>query len=488
MVASKIGAQPARLARRPNLIVFLPDQQRPDTLSCYGARQAFAPNLDNLAAQSCVFRQAYVTQPVCTPSRSCLMSGTWPHTNGCTHNGLQLPQNFHCLPEMIADPDYRFGYMGKWHLGDEVLAQHGFNEWISIHAAQEINPATGRPEMVLSDYENFLMSNHVEPDKSKHGRLFSAKFETTLPLALSKPKFLAAKACDFLERHRREPFVLFVGFFEPHPPYNGPLNDAHSASELELDATADHTFGSDMPLRYRLRQEWAKERFGATSRQKKLRIKANYLGLVTEMDQGIGVILSKLEQLGLAEDTIVMHTSDHGDMMSAHRLFGKEVMFEEATHVPWLVRLPAQQRSVSISQAVSHVDFAPTIVDLLGKPPHQQCAGKSLAPLLLGARVAAENVFVEWHPSRKQKLLKHTRLATKEQVKQAMNEISRMLISPDGWKLCLRDSDSNELYNLKSDPGETQNLYSSLARKEVVQRLTGDIHRWQESVGDKVKV
>ena len=117
--------------RKRNLVIFLPDQQRADTIKSYGGR-VHTPNLDQLAAQSAVFQQAYVTQPICTPSRSSLMTGTWPHANGCTRNFLILDPHWRCLPELIADADYRFGYVGKWHLGNEMFAQHGFEEWVSV--------------------------------------------------------------------------------------------------------------------------------------------------------------------------------------------------------------------------------------------------------------------------------------------------------------------------------------------------------------------
>ena len=111
-------------------------------------------------------------------------------------------------------------------------------------------------------------------------------------------------------------------------------------------------------------------------------IKQRYLGLVTLVDQSIGAILGCLERYGLTEDTIVVHTSDHGDSLGAHHLFGKETMFEEATRVPWLIRLPGQTRAKIISNPVSHIDFVPTLLDLLGQANHPQCAGKSLLPLI----------------------------------------------------------------------------------------------------------
>jgi arylsulfatase len=414
------------------------------------------------------------------------MTGLWPHTTGCLYNGMHLPKDLKCLPEMIGDNDYRFAYFGKWHLGDEVTAQHGFQEWSSIHFAMEPNPGTGKRELVLSDYEKFLIANNQKPDRSNGG--FSPRFASNLPIELSKPHFLQEKACDYLKRHQRDPFVLYVAFHEPHPPYNGPLNNVHPLNQLALDATADHTFEADLPLRYRALQAKWRLVYGKTP-EKRLNIKGNYLGLVTEVDQSIGVVLSTLEQLGLADNTIVMHAADHGDMMTAHGLFGKGVMFEEAARIPWLVRLPGQTKSFFIPQPVSTINFLPTILDLLGKPPHSQCAGKSLAPLIRGENVTPENVFSEWHPSRRRDdPPKHMGLFERFTAKQAMAEKTRAIISPDGWKLCRRDADVNELYNLKADPGELQNLYSHSASQEVVRRLTDDIHRWQERVGDKVKV
>jgi arylsulfatase A-like enzyme len=290
-----------------------------------------------------------------------------------------------------------------------------------------------------------------------------------------------------MERHRGAPFILFVAFFEPHPPYHGSLDDFHPLENIDVDLTASRIFGPEMPMRYRLRQEFYEKRFGA-SPDEYLKIKQRYLGLVTAMDLSVGAILSKVEQLGLADNTIVVHTSDHGEMAGAHRLFGKGVMFEEATRVPLLVRMPNQRSSVSISQPVSHIDFLPTIVDLFGKSPHAQCVGKSRAPLLRGEAMPPEMVFLQWAPARRAKFKEGTSLATEEEIQWVMKESTRAAISPDGWKFCLRDADLNELYNLKVDPREEHNLYERSEHKDVVARLSGEIHRWQERVGDTLKV
>jgi len=284
---------------------------------------------------------------------------------------------------------------------------------------------------------------------------------------------------------------------EPHSPYNGPLNDVNPLDEVELDATATLPEHEDIPLRYRLMREWQqaealldRERlplqlfFGVTPDEYRS-IKQRYLGLVTLVDQSIGAILGCLERSGLGENTIVVHTSDHGDSLGAHHLFGKETMFEEAARVPWLIRLPGQTRQKMISHPVSHIDFVPTLLELLEQSNHPQCAGKSLLSLVHNETAPPRNVFIEWAPNRT-KVKKGSRLARRRLIKRAVEESTRTIVSPDGWKLCLRDRDLNELYNLKDDPFETRNLYLDAQYASVVSRFTTEICRWQDATNDKL--
>ncbi len=469
--------------RKPNLVLFLPDQQRADTIACYGGVKVHAPNLNKLASESVIFERTYVTHPVCTPSRSSLMTGTWPHTNGCTRNSVPLDRRFRVFPELMEDRNYRAAYIGKWHLGEEGPIGRGFDEWISTDDH--------------GDYTNFLISESIMPDK-QNGR-FSELAISNLPIELSRPKFLEKSACEFIEKHQREPFILVVGFVEPHSPYNGPLNDEHPLDQIELDATATLPLSEDIPLRYRLMREWQqseavldRERlptqlfFGVTPEEYRS-IKQRYLGLVALVDQSIGAILACLERVGLADNTIIVHTSDHGDSLGAHHLFGKETMFEEATRVPLLVRLPGQRASKTITHPVSHIDFVPTLLDLLCQPNNPQCAGKSLLPLITEEAAPSQNVFLEWAPNRT-KVRKGTKLARRRLVKRAVEESTRTIVTSDGWKLCLRDKDLNELYNQKDDPLETRNLYADRQYASMISRLSDEIHRWQESANDKLKV
>ena len=119
------------MPKQPNVLFLFTDQQRADTMACYGNDDIQTPNLNALASRSFVFDNAYVSQPVCTPSRATILTGLYPHTSGCTVNNVPLPPAVKTIAEMVPD-EYRTGYFGKWHLGDELRPQHGFEEWVSI--------------------------------------------------------------------------------------------------------------------------------------------------------------------------------------------------------------------------------------------------------------------------------------------------------------------------------------------------------------------
>src|SRR5438874_6202065 len=468
----------AHRLRKPNLIILLPDQQRADTV---GNPKVHSPNLAKLASESVIFDRAYVTQPVCSPSRASLMTGLWPHTTGCTENGGEIDSRFRVLPELIADEDYHAGYIGKWHLGPKELISRAFDERVSTQGA--------------SDYSEFLVSRGLTPDRTEGG--FTELSVSNLSLELSQPKFLEKRACEFIERHGRRPFILVVAFVEPHSPYNGPLNSEHSLDEVDLDLTAEVPLDESAPLRYRLIREWQKEQALTDSTMRKFyfgvnqddyrSLKQKYFGLVTLVDESIGAILGCLEQTGLRENTIVVHTSDHGDMLGAHQLFGKEVMFEEAVRVPYLIRLPGQRRSMRISQPISHIDFLPTLFELLGQTKLPHCPGQSRVPLLKGEIMPPQSVFMEWSPNRA-KTVKRSSVATRRQARRAMEESTRAVVTSDGWKLCLRDQDLNELYNLKVDPIEAHNLYYDGQYFGIISRHADEIHCWQESTRDHCKL
>jgi len=479
--------------RKPNLLFILTDQQRADTMAAYGNRKIHVPNLNKLAKESVVFKRAYVTQPVCTPSRCSIMTGLWPHTASLTENNIALPHDVPVLPEIIADNDYRTAYMGKWHLGDEVFRQRGFDQWVSIEDTYWRFFDDGRDIKTKSSYDNYLRSLGRKPDlPSGHfGRNFAAK----MPIEHCKPRFLEQQACDFLRRRRRDPFILYVSFLEPHSPFFGPLNDEHKPAEIELPANFNDPPTEDEPLAYRRRYErFLNNGFKGDPLKTEpdwRHLIGKYWGLVTQVDLSIGAILATLQNLNLMNNTIVVFTSDHGDMMGSHRLLTKSVMYEEAARVAWLIRAPQLNHNQRIiSNPVSHIDLVPTLLDLMGqaeqikKHPQQ---GKSLLPLLQGKTLKEDYVYIEWNAGNTLRQGRNPRGKLRKPTP-STDINSRAVVSPDGYKLVLHDHDRNQLYNLTNDPAEITNLYNSPAHQDIVKKLTARIRRWQQQVHDTVQI
>ena len=373
---------------KPNVLLLWTDEQRADTMAAYGNRKIHAPSLNRLASESVVFRNAYVSQPVCTPSRSTVMTGLWPHTSGCVENNIPLSLDTPCLPRLVGDDDYRTGYFGKWHLGDEIFTQHGFEEWDSMEDGYRRHYRDSRDKDAKSGYWHYLQDQGFKPDS---GGYYSRGFAAKLPLEHCKPKFLERKACDFIRRHRKEPFILSVNFLEPHMPFYGPLDDEHDPDRIDLPKNYLDPLEDNEPLRYRLlRANYRKKGYGGNDLKTEKgwrRLICNYWGLVTQVDLSVGAILKTLEDAGVADNTVIVYTSDHGDMMGAHQLLAKTVMYQESVQVPLLMRVPGVRHRM-VPQPVSHIDLVPTLLDVLDRPIPDALPGHSLAPTFAGGQSA----------------------------------------------------------------------------------------------------
>jgi arylsulfatase A-like enzyme len=230
MFISACGNVQQKEAQKMNLLFIWTDQQRFDTMKAYGNEKIKTPNLNKLAEESIVFKRTYVTQPVCTPARSSVMTGLYPHTSGCTENNIPLKKETKTLPELISDPDYQTAYMGKWHLGDEHFVQHGFDEWVSMEDGYNRHFSPGRDKDSRSAYHHWLVEKGVKPDQDNNR--FSRNFASNLPIELGKPKFLEEKAIEFMEKNKDNPFILYINFLEPHSPFSSTLNEYHDLEDL----------------------------------------------------------------------------------------------------------------------------------------------------------------------------------------------------------------------------------------------------------------
>jgi arylsulfatase A-like enzyme len=458
---------------KPNLLFLWTDEQRADTMAAYGNTRYRVPAMNRLAAQCVVFDRAYVTQPVCTPSRSSVMTGWWPHQSGCVRNGIPLKPETKTVPELLADASYRTAYMGKWHLGDEIFAQHGFEEWKAIEDAiyrRKYSP--GRDQSARSAYHHFLLRLGYKPDGDGD---FSRAAVTKVPVEHTKPSFLANEASNFMLQHRGEPWMLYVNFLEPHMPFASVLDDLHSAEETPLLNFPGAALGPEPDWYKRRRGELpgAKKRKGVDEAQRaKLQRQArNYAGLCALVDQALARILWTLEATGQAENTIICYTSDHGEMMGAHGLMAKQVMYDESVRVPLLISAPFRRiQPHRVTQPVSHIDLAPTVLEMLGRK-NPGLPGRSLVPVLGGQARSGNDVFLEW---------------TADKSDSGDGPNGRTVITPDGYKLVLYDSDQSMLFDRAKDPQELNNVYGTPAYAAVQSRLRKKIEQWQHETKDEM--
>ena len=473
---------------KPNLLFIWTDEQQYFTMKAYGNEVIKTPNLNRLASESFVFEKTYVTQPVCTPNRAAVMTGLYPHIIGTVYNNIPLPKNIKTLPEIIDDPEYHSAYMGKWHLGDEIFKQRGYDTWVSIedNYIQYYQPSRDRE--ARSDYHHWLLEKGYTPDEKNNS--FSRSFAAGLPLEHCKPKFLEEKAIEFLDHIGKDPFILYVNFLEPHMPFTGPLDSLYDPDEVVLPDNFNNIPDQEDPLKYRNRWESAKKRYGGTEEDFRKLI-ARYWGLVTQVDMSVGAILDKLESMGLAENTIIVYTSDHGDMMGAHQLAEKTLMYEESVRIPFLLKDPRLNNSHrTIEARVSQIDIVPTLLDLMDREIPENLQGKSLVPAMLEEDFQANDIFIESNSNQDFTFdaKGNTILADKDEIKSPSSPSMRTVISKEGWKLSLSNRDKSQLFNLNNDPGETTNLYYREEYRDKVRELAQKIWDWQTLTNDSISL
>jgi arylsulfatase len=481
----------------PNILFITTDQQRSDTIGCYGNHQIQTPHLDTLASESFVFENAYCTTAVCTPSRASYLTGQWPHKHQCIANNTPLAPNVQTIAELISR-DYRRAYYGKWHLGDEIIAQHGFEERISTEDGP-YRPYYSRTEYLQrrSDYHQFLIKNGFVPDAiaSDGAPVFSRKFAAALSEQYTKPSFLAQEATRFIhEQPHDRPFLLGVSFLEPHPPFWSALNDHHDPAALEISPTFAQIPVGPAPIRVRMMgQDFKTNGVGGFSLQSEAnwrRVKANYYGLVSLVDRAAGQILQALEDSGQTNHTLVVFTSDHGEMMGNHGLFYKGLRYEESIKIPLIMRIPwLSQSQIRIPGNISLVDLVPTLLELMEQPPGNAVQGQSRANVLRGeADLSENNVVVAWYGDGDATYWESMPDLSLEEIYTAAFGQWRTIITPDRWKLSMGHNDRCELYDLNADPNETVNLFDDPGQQQHIRELAFRLKEWQHKTGDTLEL
>ncbi len=481
----------SKQSKKPNLLFIFTDEQRADTIHALGNPFIHTPSLDKLSEISTVCSNAYVTQPVCTPSRGSIMTGQYPHTHKTTDNNMLLGDDTLCLPEMPGLSDYTKAYYGKWHLGDEIYRQHGFDFWESVEDCYHQYDSGKYDASQRCGYTNWLVEQGIETDTVDcNGYPFhSRQLTVSLPEQYTKAWYVGMMGEEFIKRHSDDPFILYLNFFEPHMPMTGPLNEFYNWKDIPLPETHEN-LPDDVPLKYKLFSETFKKKFPTEEAWR--RIRSQYYGLVSMVDRQVGRVIDTLEASGEMDNTIIVFTSDHGDMLGNHMLYGKCTMYDESVKVPLLIRMPGQKKKKTITNPVSHIDLVPTLLDAMGAPAYSLCEGESILKELADPDPMIQpekDVFVEWIGSNNnfdlgaavgEVSVKEEWLAThsKDEIVSAVRDHVVTIVSPDGRKLSHSLLGEHQLFQLKDDPGETTNLWGNLPCDDLVQK----VEEWRSSI------
>ena len=388
-------------AKRPNILFLCTDQQRYDALGCYGNRHIHTPAVDGLAREGVLFERCYVQNPVCAPSRASLMTGRYVHAHGLWANGVALPPAERLFSRALADDGYDCGLIGKLHLAacyrgrTERRGDDGFRVFRWAH-----DPSHASPE---NDYHRWLAQHHPDlyaaaaaqgPGRRGHEPV---GFDT-MPTEAHYSRWVGEQTIAFLreEREPDKPFFLSVNFYDPHHPFTAPQEylDRYDPAALPRPIGGPEDLADRPPiLAEASRASYAglARGFAAHSAAELQGVVAAYYAMVTLVDDEVRRILAALDELGLAEDTLVVFTSDHGELLGDHGLLLKgPMMYEGAVRVPlilrWPGRLPAGERRDDL---VQWIDLCPTFLeaaglDAAGAGPLPGNQGLSLLPLARG--------------------------------------------------------------------------------------------------------
>src|SRR5579864_524611 len=446
----------------PNILYIMADDHAAHAISAYGSKINQTPNLDRIAKEGMRFNNCFVTNSICTPSRATIITGKYSHMNGVpVFNHIDGTQPM--LQKYLHSAGYYTGMLGKWHLGSQ--------------------PGSLPTSF---DYWNVLPGQGVYHDPvfiNKNGKTKHAGYCTDI---------ITDMAIGFLDnRPKDKPFFLMCHHKAPHRPWEPredkikkwenvqvpepeTFNDEKSNYATRSDAAREATMRVDRDLNATDLKRKPPEGLSPTElkKWKYQRYMRDYLACVESIDDSVGKLLDYLDKNGLAENTIVIYTSDQGFFLGDHDWFDKRFMYEESLRMPFLVRWPGKIRAGSVSDGmILNVDFAPTLMDAASLPTPADMQGRSFLPILKGESLKdwrTSMYYRYYHYPMHHKVQPHYGVRTADYKLIYFNKI-------DQW----------ELFDLKKDPHELHNLYNDPAHVETVKKLKEEMYRLKRELKDE---
>lgn len=443
---------------KPNLIIIHTDEHSFRTLSCYQnimtEDQAFiwgkgnnvtTPNIDALANQGAISTSYYASSPVCTPSRASLVTGLYPQATGAPKNGLHISEDIPTFATILRDKGYATSYVGKWHLAGHEKYTFG----IKYKAGFE-------------DNRYMMKGGHAPFYHVKEGEVISGLGEKA---AAKKPKeeivhhtdYFTDKTLEILERDKNKPFALMLSIPDPHtpdyarPPYNTMYED--------MAVTAPKTMAAEYTA---IKPSWAKGDDKDKNEGKEFNKVAlrQYFGMVKHIDDSVGRILTFLEDNNLTDNTIVVFTSDHGDMFFEHNRRNKGVPYEASSKIPFVIRYPNHiPAGKVINTAYTNVDFTPTILSLMNVKTDAKFHGLDTSEDFLSNQKVVDSDRITYF------------------AKSGGWWVSAV---NDRYKLVIDKKEKPYLFDLEKDPDELINFYYDKDYKDIAKMMQIELFKQLE--------
>ena len=486
------------MANRPNIVFLLNDHQAHYRHGWDVGPKIQRPHFNRLASEGVMFGRAYTACPLCGPARRTMLTGLFPHNHREIHNGTDHPYDRDVYLDILAQQGYRNYYYGKWHAGPGTAYDHS-SEGLS-HPSY--NNPYNKPEYLeylsrrgLPEYEVVIQRSFLNPERRPDvvaGELYHSNGDwcnehatgiVTTPLDTHEAFYLANLACDRLRAlassEKDTPFSLRVDFWGPHQPYftTPEFADLYRPEDiLEYPSFQDDL--ENKPEIYKSETNYGISQAGKIIRPNPLpwsewqKVLQLCYGQISLVDAAGGRILDTLNELKLADNTIVVWAADHGDAIACHggHFDKKSYMPEEMVRIPLAIRYPGEISAGQVNHSlVSNIDLAPTFLDAAGTEFTNETDGQSLLPLVRGKDV-------DWRQSLMCETHGH-----------AEDHLGRLVVT-DQFKYVGNQNDMDELYDLQNDPYEMSNLVHDSGHQSTLSCMKSELKVWQEKTRDSADV
>ena len=450
----------------PNILFIMTDQQRWDYLGCYGADFLNTPNIDRLAASGLVFTQAFSNAPLCAPARIGLATGMHPARIGALDNNCYLPHHLPTYYQRLRDQGYRVGCVGKLDLAkpDTYNGRYGDRpnvyRWGFTHPEEvegKMHAAQGEPTAPHGPYTHYLrdrgrLTSFQEDYRSRAeaGWILGVSHDSVLPTEDFQDVYIGRRAARWIENIADDfPWHLFVSFVGPHDPFDPPRDHAERYRKVAMpDAIPKHQDG---------KPQWIRARQKEFDGDELAKIRRQYCALIELIDDQVGMLLDALEARDMLDNTIIIFSSDHGEMLGDHGLFQKQLPYEPSIHIPLVVSGPGIEGGRRSDALVDMSDLNPTICALADVDAAPDMDARSFEQILLGRQ--------DTH---------------RQEIMMALRNF-RCLRTPTA-KLVDHTNDMPELYDLAHDSAETMNIAAEFP--EQVAAMRGRLNRYLLRHGD----